>query len=131
MVLGIDLGTSNTVAATLSRDGTPAIVPDANDRNLQSTPSLVLMEGNRAYAGTFAENLFELYPQKKLISFFKRYFGSGIPVYTDDNNKGWYSESIAALVLKKVLNDAETHPMSMLWLSNTCRAALIEETSAT
>ena len=109
MVLGIDLGTSNTVAATLSRDGTPVIIPDANDRNLQSTPSLVLLEGNRAYAGSFAENLFELYPQKKLLAFFKRYFGKGVPVHTDDNGKNWYSESLAALVLKKVLNDADMY----------------------
>ena len=109
MVLGIDLGTSNTVASTLSRDGTPVIVPDANDKNLQSTPSVILLEGNRAYAGAFAQNLFELYPQKKMLAFFKRHFGSGLPVHTDEKGKSWHSEGLAALLLKKVLNDADMY----------------------
>ena len=57
MVLGIDLGTSNTVAVTLSRDGSPVLIPDANNKDQQITPSIAIIEGNRAYAGGFAESL--------------------------------------------------------------------------
>lgn len=107
MVLGIDLGTSNTVAASLSRDGNPVIIPDVNNRELQTTPSMALIDGKKAYAGHFAENLFEAFPQKKLISFFKRYFGTQEPVYFDDFNNAWFSESVAALLLKKIDHDAQ------------------------
>lgn len=107
MVLGIDLGTSNTVAASLSRDGNPVLVPDVHNRDLQSTPSLALIDGKKAYAGHFAENLFEVFPQKRIISFFKRHFGTSDPVYFDDYKNPWFSESIAALLLKKVQLDAQ------------------------
>jgi molecular chaperone DnaK (HSP70) len=107
LVLGIDLGTSNTVAASLSRDGNPVLIPDVHNRDQQTTPSLALIDGKKAYAGQFAENLFEVFPQKRLISFFKRHFGTGEPVYFDDYNSPWFSESIAALLLKKIKHDAE------------------------
>ena len=106
MVLGIDLGTSNTVAATVSRDGAAVVIPDAGNKDLQSTPTKVLIDKNRAFAGQFAESLFELYPQKKLLSFFKRFFGTGMPVYTDEMNNPWFSEGLAALILRKVKHDA-------------------------
>lgn len=106
MVLGIDLGTSNTVAATVSRDGAAVVIPDAGNKELQNTPTKVLIDKNRAFAGHFAESLFELYPQKKLLSFFKRFFGSGVPVFMDEMNNPWFSEALAALILRKVMHDA-------------------------
>jgi len=109
MVLGIDLGTSNTVAATVSRDGAAVIIPDANNKELQSTPTKVLLDGNRAYVGNFAENIFELFPQKNLLSFFKRYFGTGRPVHVDEQGEAWFSEALAALVLKKVIYDVDLY----------------------
>ncbi len=109
MVLGIDLGTSNTVSASLSRDGTPVLIPDAYNKELQSTPSVALIEGNRAYAGGFAENLFRTLPDKKIISFFKRSFGTQEPVYFDDSKNAWFSETVASLILKKVKHDADLY----------------------
>lgn len=106
MVLGIDLGTSNTVAATVSRDGTPLLIPDSHYKQLYSTPSIVLFEGKKAFTGTFAENLYEAMPNKQVISFFKRNFGTQIPAYVDDFNNAWFSESIAALILKKIAYDS-------------------------
>jgi len=109
MVLGIDLGTSNTVAATLSRDGSPVIVPDAYNKNETSTPSIALLDGKKAFIGQFAENLYEIYPQKSVVSHFKRNFGTQEPVYFDEKNNPWFSESIAALVLKKIKYDTEMY----------------------
>lgn len=109
MVLGIDLGTSNTVASTLSRDGSPVIVPDAFSKDQETTPSIALIDGRKAYVGKFAENLFEVFPTKSIISHFKRNFGTTEPVYFDDNNQPWFSETLAALVLKKVKYDSEMH----------------------
>ena len=109
MNLGIDLGTSNTVAAAISRDGSPALIPDAYNKQQVSTPSVALIEGRKAFAGAFAENLFETLPDRQLISFFKRSFGTQTPVYFDDSNNAWFSESVAALVLKKIKYDAELY----------------------
>lgn len=109
MVLGIDLGTSNTVAASLSRDGSPVLIPDANNKDVQITPSIALIEGRKAYAGNFAENLYETLPDKQIISFFKRSFGTQDPVYFDDDKNAWFSETVASLVLRKVKNDAELY----------------------
>jgi molecular chaperone DnaK (HSP70) len=106
MVLGIDLGTCNTVAASLSLDGTPVLIPDAYNKEQQSTPSVALIEGKKAYAGGFAENLYESLPNKEIISYFKRSFGTQEPVYFDDNKNPWFSESIASLIIKKIKNDA-------------------------
>lgn len=109
MVLGIDLGTSNTVAASLSRDGSPVLIPDANNKDNQITPSIALIEGNKAYAGGFAENLYESLPDKQIISYFKRSFGTQEPVYFDDFKNAWFSETVASLIIKKVKYDAELY----------------------
>lgn len=109
MVLGIDLGTSNTVSASLSRDGSPVLIPDAYNKDQQVTPSIALIEGKKAYAGGFAESLFESLPDKQIISFFKRSFGTQDPVYFDDSQNAWFSESVASLILRKVKNDAELY----------------------
>ncbi|TDQ09435.1 Hsp70 family protein [Pedobacter metabolipauper] len=109
MVLGIDLGTSNTVSASLSRDGSPVLIPDAHHKDQLTTPSIALIEGKRAYAGGFAENLFQTLPDKQIISFFKRSFGTQDPVYFDDHKNAWFSETVASLILKKVKSDAELY----------------------
>jgi molecular chaperone DnaK (HSP70) len=109
MVLGIDLGTSNTVASSLSRDGSPVLIPDAYNKDVQLTPSIALIEGKKAYAGNFAENLYESLPDKQIISYFKRSFGTQEPVYFDDYKNAWFSETVASLVLKKVKYDAELY----------------------
>lgn len=109
MVLGIDLGTSNTVCASLSRDGSPVMIPDANNKDVQVTPSIALIEGRKAYAGNFAENLYETLPDKQIISYFKRSFGTQDPVYFDDYKNPWFSETVASLILRKVKYDAELY----------------------
>lgn len=109
MVLGIDLGTCNTVSASLSRDGSPILIPDANSKDVQITPSIAIIEGRKAYAGNFAENLYETLPDKEIIAFFKRSFGTQEPVYFDDEKNPWFSEAVASLILKKVKNDAELY----------------------
>ncbi|MCU7551423.1 Hsp70 family protein [Chitinophagaceae bacterium LB-8] len=109
MVLGIDLGTCNSVAATLTRDGSAVLIPDSVNREEVTTPSVAIIDGKKAYAGLFAENLFETFPDKELISFFKRYFGTQEPVYVDENKNAWFSETLAALILRKIKYDAEMY----------------------
>lgn len=106
MVLGIDLGTCNTLCATLSRDGYPVLIPDAYS-NLTTMPSMVFIDEDMAIAGTAAEQHLELKPDKNTIRFFKRNFGTTQPVYFDRTGKPWFSETVAAIMLKKVKQNAE------------------------
>ena len=108
MVLGIDLGTSNTVASTLSRDHVPLLIPDGNNKNAESTPSAVLFDGKKALAGQLAQNLFELFPSRKIHRFFKRNFGTSNPVFVDESGNPWFSETLAAILLRKIQNDASS-----------------------
>ncbi len=114
MTLGIDLGTSNTVAATLSRDGHPVIIGDAGNRELRSTPSLILIEDRTALVGQMAVDAMELYPQKNFIRFFKRFFGTGQPVFIDSLGNSWFSETLAAIMLKKLKYDASLATMESI-----------------
>lgn len=107
MVLGIDLGSSNTVVATIAKDGTPVIVPDFNSKSEQSTPSMVMLENNKAFVGTIAQNLFELYPDRELLRFFKRRFGTQLPICTALHHSPFFSETAAAMILKKIIFDAK------------------------
>ena len=135
MVLGIDLGTSNTVASTLSRDHVPLLIPDLNNKQSESTPSAILFDGKKALAGQLAQHLFELYPSKKIHRFFKRHFGTYNPVFVDEYSNPWFSETLAAILLKKVQHDASSfmpEPFSKMVLTvpahynDTQRKSVIE-----
>jgi molecular chaperone DnaK (HSP70) len=106
MILGIDLGTCNTLAATITQDGHPILINDANIKD-PSTPSLLLIEDKMALVGSMAEHYMDLYPEKNFIRFYKRYFGTQDPVFFDSKGNSWFSETLAAMMLKKIRFDAE------------------------
>ncbi len=110
MKAGIDFGTTFSLIARLQPDGTPILVPDAVFKDRYSTPSSIYLGDGTALTGRQAEVKFETYPdQVQLLSFIKRHFGSGAPVAYDATGSAWYAESLAALLLKKLRNDAELH----------------------
>jgi molecular chaperone DnaK (HSP70) len=106
MILGIDLGTCNTLAATVTRDNHPVLITDATAKDT-STPSLLLIEDKMALVGNMAEQYMDLYPEKNFIRFYKRYFGTQDPVFFDAKGNSWFSETLAAMMLKKIRFDAE------------------------
>lgn len=108
MQIGIDLGSSNSLASILSPDGTPVLVPDVHNGNINFTQSKVLITDNNAYAGDFACKVYERYPQKQLIENFKRSFGTN-QIITKLNNEPIFSETIAGILLKKIKYDIEVH----------------------
>jgi molecular chaperone DnaK (HSP70) len=111
MFIGIDLGTCNTLCATLSMDGAPVIVPDGIFRDYQHTPSMVIIDGPQILAGGMAEMSEESQPGPPAIRYMKRSFGQGRPLYIDTDGRDWYPETLAALLLKKVRFDAEIQGM--------------------
>lgn len=106
MILGIDLGTCNTLSATLTRDGHPVIISDANYRE-KATPSQVIIDDKLAIVGGMASQYSDLFPNKNLIQYYKRNFGTQEPVFIDSKKNNWFSETIAAIMLKKIRFDAE------------------------
>ncbi len=108
MRVGIDLGTTYSLIAEMGVDGKPALIPDYADAELVHTPSSVHISGCNAFVGTLAEALLENDPSLQVIRFFKRQLGSGEPSFYDDRGQGWLPEAVSALVLKKLVFDAES-----------------------
>ncbi len=108
MRVGIDLGTTYSLVAEMGVDGKPSLIPDHSDPELVHTPSSVHIAGCNAFVGTMAEALLENDPSLQVIRFFKRQLGCAEPVFYDDRGQGWLPEAVSALVLKKLVFDAES-----------------------
>ncbi len=108
MKIGIDLGSSTTLCAFVGVEGVPVLIPDAADQNRQSTPSRVLLQGDRALIGHYADRLGRESTAATFIANFKRHFGTN-QVLAKCEGQPVYSEAMAALLLRKVRNDAEIY----------------------
>ena len=108
MNVGIDLGTTYSLIARLEADGTPSLLPDHTDPSLVHTPSIVYIGKDCAIVGQLVDTMVEENPDLKTIRFFKRRFGDTKPIFFDEKGNSWYAESIAALVLRKLVFDAES-----------------------
>lgn len=106
MKIGIDLGSSNTLAAVQSNDGAPALIPDVNRAGVDFTPSKVLIGRDRVYVGYFAERMIDTFPDQTLVTHFKRHFGSHREL-ANFKGQALTSEALAALVLRKIRHDVE------------------------
>jgi molecular chaperone DnaK len=108
MRVGIDLGTTYSLVAEMDVEGRPRLVPDAGDPELVHTPSTVQLAAGHAFVGTLAEALLENDPSLAVVRYFKRRFGSREPLFYDEKGQAWLPESVAALVLRKLVFDAES-----------------------
>jgi molecular chaperone HscC len=104
MIIGIDLGTTNSVAAYLADSG-PTLIPNATGSFL--TPSVVgVDENNRIIVGQAAKDYQVTHPDR-CASVFKRYMGS---VRDTKLGKHVFSpEKLSSLVLKSIKEDAEAY----------------------
>lgn len=119
MIIGIDLGTTYSLGATLNVDHQPILLPDNTDKNGLYTPSVLHINGNNAFVGQSVMHMLEQNPDLSVIRFFKRSLGENKPLHMDGQGDVWYAESVAALVLKKIKYDAE------IYASNTVEGAVI------
>ncbi|HET7370651.1 MAG TPA: molecular chaperone HscC, partial [Gammaproteobacteria bacterium] len=101
-ILGIDLGTTNSLAA-IWRNGHAELIPNSLGETL--TPSAVgLSEAGDILVGRAARERLVTHPQLTAAAF-KRYMGSDRKVNLGD--RGFRSEELSALVLKALKEDAE------------------------
>lgn len=102
MIVGIDLGTTNSLVAFFSPEG-PRIIPNRLGKHL--TPSVVSVdeEGN-VFVGETAKERMSLYPDS-VAATFKRSMGSDREYVL--SGKKYRAEELSSLVLKSLKEDAE------------------------
>ncbi|MCR5654372.1 MAG: Hsp70 family protein, partial [Lachnospiraceae bacterium] len=104
MVVGIDLGTTNSLIAVFTEEG-PKIIPNRLGKHL--TPSVVSIdEEGQVYVGETAKERLLLYPDSGA-AVFKRDMGSSRRFQLLD--KQFRPEELSALVLKALKEDAEAY----------------------
>ncbi len=103
MIVGIDLGTTNSLVAYYTEDG-PKMIPNRLGKNL--TPSIVSVDGDQVYVGETARERMLLYPDTSA-SVFKRTMGSDKKYRL--GNKFFTSEELSSFVLRSLKEDAETY----------------------
>lgn len=102
MIVGIDLGTTNSLVAYYTEDG-PKIIPNRLGKNL--TPSVVSVdeEGN-VYIGETARERMSLYPDS-VAQTFKRSMGTEREYIL--SGKHFKPEELSSMVLRSLKEDAE------------------------
>lgn len=104
MIIGIDLGTTNSLAAYFTDEG-PKIIPNRLGKHL--TPSVVSIdEEEQIYVGELAAERMLLYPESAA-SVFKRDMGSKKQFKL--LNKTFLAEELSSLVLRALKEDAESY----------------------
>jgi molecular chaperone DnaK len=110
-VLGIDLGTTNSVVAYCDESGSVTVITDENGSRI--VPSAVHFEqGGNIVVGQLARDYAKVEPQR-VARVFKR--GMGTPTFLKDDQpfvvdgKTWTPEELSSLILKKLRNMAEQH----------------------
>ena len=104
MIVGIDLGTTNSLIAYFSEEG-PKIIPNRLGRNL--TPSVVSVdeEGN-VYVGETARERMSLYPDT-VVGAFKRSMGTERQYNLSGHM--YIPAELSSFVLRSLKEDAETY----------------------
>lgn len=104
MIVGIDLGTTNSLIAYYTENG-PKIIPNRLGENL--TPSIVSVDENgQIYVGETARERMLLYPDTSA-NVFKRYMGSDKKY--ELSGKTFTAEELSSFVLRSLKEDAEAH----------------------
>lgn len=103
-VVGIDLGTTNSVIAIVE-GGQPIVIPNAEGSRL--TPSVVAFtkDGQRL-VGQLAKRQAIVNPERTIVSI-KRKMGTDYKVVID--NKAYTPQEISAMILQKLKQDAEAY----------------------
>lgn len=102
-VIGIDLGTTNSIAVVF-RDGEVEMIPNSFGEYL--TPSVVTIENNELIVGKIAKQKLVTNPENTT-SLFKRDMGSNKKIKLGKNK--YLPQELSALVIKQLVDDAEKY----------------------
>jgi molecular chaperone DnaK len=107
MVIGIDLGTTFSVAAYVDKNGIPQVIPNRDGTN--TMPSVVMFDHGEVIVGIQAKNNALTSPHN-VAQFAKRHIGTefAFPIVEDDTGEALYSpEDVSALILSRLKSDCE------------------------
>ena len=124
LYLGIDLGTTYSLAAYVNDHGLPSLFPDFHDANEFRTPSVVHLSDDGCLVGTALEELLDDEPDLSQARFFKLDMGESKAVYQDHLSRDWWPQGLSALVLKKLLKDVEAFAETEASVRSSDRAML-------
>lgn len=105
---GIDLGTTFSMIAHVNAHGQPALFPDVHNASQFRTPSVVYVGREGCLIGDAAEELLEESPQLQVARFVKARLSQPGWRYLDWQDRQWSAEALSALILRKLLKDADT-----------------------
>jgi len=115
VIVGIDLGTTNSLVAIINREGKPEII--INERGNRLTPSVVYFKNDQeVMVGELARSQLIL-KADRTISCIKRYVGSDYQVHISE--RGYTPTEISALILRKLVKYAQDY------LGKTIEAAVV------
>ena len=104
MIVGIDLGTTNSLVAAFTEEG-PVIIPNRLGKHL--TPSVVSVDENgNVYVGETAQERRNLYPDS-VAQAFKRSMGTDRTY--DLSGKKFRPEELSSMILRYLKEDAEVY----------------------
>lgn len=103
MNIGIDLGTTYSVAAYVDENENAKVIPNSDGD--YSTPSVVLFDDDEIVVGKEAKESFVLWPQKVRRDV-KRSMGKN-KVIIENNGTKYTPEAVSALIIQKIVQDAE------------------------
>lgn len=97
MVVGIDLGTTNSVIAYIDASGNPQIIP--NSEGSRITPSDILFDGDSTVVGQTAKDNAVMDPLN-VVQFVKRQMGNSNYSFINSRDEVFTAEELSALILK-------------------------------
>lgn len=104
MIIGIDLGTTNSLVS-IWQNGKSVLIPNVHGQVL--TPSVIgLDDEGRVLVGLAARERLQTHPERT-VALFKRYMGSQHEALLGQQR--FYPEELSALVLKSLKEDAERY----------------------
>lgn len=105
MIVGIDLGTTNSLVAFINREGKPEII--INERGSRLTPSVVYFKNDLEVLVGELANSQRILKSDRTVSAIKRHMGSSYQA--DIVGRTYTPIEISALILRKLIQYAETY----------------------
>lgn len=105
MRVGIDLGTTFSVAAYCDENGLPHVVTNRDGNN--ATPSVVMFDEGEIIVGQQAKDNASLDPAN-VCQFVKRWMGNKDYVFETNQGEEYSAEDISARILRRICDDCES-----------------------
>lgn len=104
LLIGIDLGTTNSAVAYMDDNGNPQII--ANREGGRVTPSVILFEEEELIVGAIAKSS-ALADPLNTAQFIKRQMGNEEYAFITEGGNEFTTEELSAIIIKRLKEDAE------------------------